>query len=198
MLLNKSPLGWYLIQRDKKHYFYKTKQIITCLTITCPIMSSSLGTKFCSCTNLYLFLQKILICAITGFVDKGFSFVFSSQMFWKTMLRKSNNIPCLTMFTTSKKQCAEGCPPCMAIPHGLTYLFEVLLWKFILLQTCVGWIKLRIYSPTNFPSLLGNIFLTVTENNFLPETTVSQVQPTFICWNSAITTVKYSTKYVQS
>ena len=36
--------------------------------------------------------------------------------------------------------------------QGSTYLFEVLLWKFILSQIYVGWIKMKIYSPANFPS----------------------------------------------
>ena len=33
--------------------------------------------------------------------------------------------------------------------QGSTYLFEVPSWKFILLQTYVGWIKMKTYSPTN-------------------------------------------------
>ena len=35
---------------------------------------------------------------------------------------------------------------------GLDLSFEVLLWKFALLQPYNGWIKMKAYSPTNFPS----------------------------------------------
>ena len=37
----------------------------------------------------------------------------------------------------------------------------------ILSQPCVGWLIMKICSPTNCPSPLDNIFLTVTKNKFL-------------------------------
>ena len=48
-----------------------------------------------------------------------------------------------------------------------TYLFKAQLWKFIHSQAYVGWIKMKTYSPTSFPSPQENIFLTVTENKFI-------------------------------
>ena len=49
----------------------------------------------------------------------------------------------------------------------LKRLFEELPWKLILSQSYVGWIRMKTCSPTNFPSPLDNIFLTVTENKFI-------------------------------
>ena len=36
--------------------------------------------------------------------------------------------------------------------QGSNYLFEVPSWKFILSKPNVGWIKMKTYSPTYFPS----------------------------------------------
>ena len=36
--------------------------------------------------------------------------------------------------------------------QGSTYLFQMLSWKFIILQPYVGWIKMKTYSATNFAS----------------------------------------------
>ena len=74
--------------------------------------------------------------------------------------------------------------------QGLTYLFEVLLWKFILSQPYVQWIKMKTYSPTNCSSPLDKIVLTVTEKRLLSETTIFQVESTFICSNLAILTLE--------
>ena len=49
--------------------------------------------------------------------------------------------------------------------QSLTYLFKVLPSKCILLQP-VRWIKMKTYSPTNFPSPQVNIFIKTTENRF--------------------------------
>ena len=51
--------------------------------------------------------------------------------------------------------------------QGLTYLFEVPLWKFIHSQCHVGWVKIKTYTPTHFPSLKNNILFTITENKFI-------------------------------
>ena len=52
--------------------------------------------------------------------------------------------------------------------HGSTYLFEVLSWKFVLLQPYVGWLKLKIYSPTNFPIYTWQLL----ETNLLSKITI--------------------------
>ena len=57
---------------------------------------------------------------------------------------------------------------------------------------------MKIYSPKIFSLSLDNIFLKVTEKILLSETTVPQAQPAFICSSSAMSTVEYSAKYVQS
>ena len=49
--------------------------------------------------------------------------------------------------------------------HGLTHLFEVQSWKFILSQPYLGWIKMKTYSQTNFSSPQDNLFL--TENKLI-------------------------------
>ena len=36
--------------------------------------------------------------------------------------------------------------------QGSTYLFEPLLWKFILSQPYIGWINIKTYAQTNFPN----------------------------------------------
>ena len=51
--------------------------------------------------------------------------------------------------------------------QGSTYLFKVLSWKFILLQPYVRWIKMKTYSPTNFPSPQDNLFPKTTEKKFI-------------------------------
>ena len=57
---------------------------------------------------------------------------------------------------------------------------------------------MKIYSPKIFSLSLDNIFLKATEKILLSETTVPQAQPAFICSSSAMSTVEYSAKYVQS
>ena len=74
--------------------------------------------------------------------------------------------------------------------QGSTYLLEVLSSKFILLQPYVGWIRMKIYGPTNFPTHRTIDFLQILKANLLCETIVSQPQPAFICSNSAIITVE--------
>ena len=37
--------------------------------------------------------------------------------------------------------------------QGLTYLFEALLWTFLLSQSYIRWINMKTYSPASFPSL---------------------------------------------
>ena len=78
------------------------------------------------------------------------------------------------------------------------YLFEVLPWKFILLQPYVGWIKIQTCSPKNFPSPWDSVFLTFTGNKFMSRTIVPHAQLPFICSNAAILTVEYSRKYFRS
>ena len=71
--------------------------------------------------------------------------------------------------------------------QGLTYLFEALLWKFLLLQPYIGWVKcswpIRQYIPHSYCKI--SLFF---------ETTVSQTQLAFLCSNSAILTVEQSVK----
>ena len=47
--------------------------------------------------------------------------------------------------------------------QGLTYLFEVLHWKFIFSQPYVGSIRIKTFTPTTF----CNIFLTFAGNNLI-------------------------------
>ena len=48
--------------------------------------------------------------------------------------------------------------------HDSTYLFEILSWKVIFLQPYVGWVRMKTWSPTSFPSPLDTIFLTSFSN----------------------------------
>ena len=73
--------------------------------------------------------------------------------------------------------------------QGSTYLFELLLWKVILSQSYnltlaeLGW-----------KHVARQIFPTYSTIYF---SLVSQNQPAFACWNSAIKTVEESAKYFQ-
>ena len=66
-----------------------------------------------------------------------------------------------------------------------------------LIKTLSWRTKIKICSPNNFSLSYDNIFLKVTGKK-LSETTVPQAQPAFICSNSAMSSVEYKAKYVQS
>ena len=75
------------------------------------------------------------------------------------------------------------------MPHpGFDYLFAALSWKFILSQTHVGLTKMKTCSTTIFPSPQDNIFLSYWKEIYC-------LKLEFICSNSAIITVEWSSKW---
>ena len=74
--------------------------------------------------------------------------------------------------------------------QGSTYLFEVLSWTFIISQPYSDQRRKHILVQQIFLAHRTIYFSQLLETNLLPETTVSQTQPTFICSNSTILTVE--------
>ena len=90
-------------------------------------------------TNFFRQHRKLQDITTHQFLELGNTFIFMNE----SLQAENRKLLNLTRSEYKKKTISIT---------GLDLSFEVLMWKFVLSQPYNGWIKMKAYSPTNFPS----------------------------------------------
>ena len=134
-------------------------------------------------TNFFRQHRKLQDITTHQFSELGNTFIFMNE----SLQAENRKLLNLTRSEYKKKTISIT---------GLDLSFEVLMWKFVLSQPYNGWIKMKAYSPTNFPSSSQPIGQYIS-HSYWKQFIVWNYHfsgPTGICLNSVIYTVEESGK----